>query len=294
MAGTARNQSDVDREVNAKDSWLELARYFGLIACCAFSSTLAGQLLLGRGSSDVIRWLCKCLLVMASVCGVTTYFLRRAGERWDNYGVEWSAKVVAKVAWGIVGGLLVAWGWAEVVRLQTPFRLEINPSPNVLRVIFGVIAAFAIGIGEEVGYRSYGMEQARRASGLVGALLIPTSIFVLAHVIGGVPWQAGLLVVGTCSLLYGVLMIATRSLPLVAAFHIANNLFQDAVLRTSADSLWQAHFQNLNQAQRSALHIWWSIALVNVATIGAVTVWRKKQAQRIRRAHPPSRHEDVL
>lgn len=212
---------------------------------------------------------------MGTVSAVTTYFIRRAGETWDRYGVQWSAKAARKAAVGIIGGVLTGCAWTALVWFQAPFHLEINPNRNVVHVIFGVVATFAIGIGEEVGYRSYAMKQAQRLSGVLGALLIPTSIFILAHLAGGMPWQAGLLVVGTCSLLYGVLMLATRSLPLVAAFHIGNNLVQDWILRTSNDSLWQVHFQDISAAEHSAFPIWAGIASVNLVIIAAIIVWKR-------------------
>lgn len=182
---------------------------------------------------------------------------------------------------GMIGGLVLGCAWAASVWLQAPFRMKSNPGVNAVHLIFAVIATFAIGIGiaEEAGYRSYGMEQARKAGGPGGALIIPTSIFVLAHIAGGVPWQAALLVVGTCSILYGALMMATRSLPLVAAFHIGNNLVQDWVLRASNDSLWQVHFQDISTAEHSSMRMWWGIASLNVAMI-ALIAWRRKTVEK--------------
>lgn len=256
-------------------AYWELTIYFAVIACCAFGSTFASQLVLGRGWSEASRWLVKCLLVMISVCAATSYFLGRNGESWNRFRVEWSSRAAASITLGLFCGVLTAIAWAALVWIQAPFRLERNPSVSMVQIIMSIVATFAIGIGEEVGYRSYGMEQARRAAGLAGALLIPTSIFVSMHFAGGMPLLAALLVVGSCSLLYGVLMIVTNSLPLVAAFHIGNNLVQDWILRPSPGSLWQVRFLDTDLARHSAMRIWCGIALINLSIIAAIA-WRSR------------------
>jgi membrane protease YdiL (CAAX protease family) len=264
------------REVSPKArASRELLLYFVLIACCAFASTFASQLLLGKAWSESARWLTKCLLVMLSVCALTSHFLRRQGEKWNQFGVEWSSRAATNTAVGVICGVVTAAAWAAVVWLHAPFHLERNPGASFMQIVSGIIATFAIGIGEEVGYRTYGMKLAGRAAGLAGALLIPTSIFLLMHLAGGMPWPAALLVVGSSSLLYGVLMLVTRSLPLVAAFHIGNNLVQDAILRPSANSLWQVHFHSIDSARHASMRIWLGIAIVNLSIL-AVIAWRSR------------------
>jgi len=75
--------------------------------------------------------------------------------------------------------------------------------------------------------------------------------------------------------MYGCLMLATRSLPFVAAFHIANNLGQDALLRTSTGSLWKPVFHT-EVATASQPAIWLGMMLLNLlVAAGAWLAWRR-------------------
>jgi len=183
-------------------------------------------------------------------------------------------------ALGLLGGVALATGWAAVVWFWAPYRLTPNPQLTAATFAMGTAATLAIGIAEEVGYRSYGMRRLHEGYGAAAAVLLPTAIFVLAHVAGGVPWLAGLTVIGTASVLYGCLMLATRSLALVAAFHIGNNLVQDAALRTSAGSLFVSSFADPERAQAAGPAIWSSMAALNLAVAFAVLAWHRSRTRK--------------
>jgi membrane protease YdiL (CAAX protease family) len=254
---------------------LSLFQYFTCMALCAFGSTLLSQLVVGPRHPD-LQWLLKCLLVMVSVSFVTARFLRNAGQRWSDYGVSPRPDVIRKVIAGLSSGCALALVWVGVVWCLAPFQWEHNDELAAWPFIGSVIATFAIGIAEEVGYRTFGTIQALRLSGVSGALLIPTAIFISAHVAGGMPWMAALLVVGSCSALYGILLLITRSLPLVAAFHVGNNLVQDAVLRTSRTSIAKLLYADPARAQQHSLQIWFGIAIVNLVLFAVLFALRKR------------------
>jgi membrane protease YdiL (CAAX protease family) len=89
------------------------------------------------------------------------------------------------------------------------------------------------------------------------------------------PWLAALCVVASCGLLYGTLMLATRSLPFVAAFHVANNLLQDAVLRPGEGSLFAPVFRGgVADATEHSPRIWLCMLALNVAVAALVWRWR--------------------
>lgn len=243
--------------------WLQVAMYFGLIAVCAFGSTFVSQVALGKGAGAQTQWLTKCLLVMLSVTLTTGYFLRRSGQCWRLYGVRRS-QFAADSATGLLTGLLLATVWGGVLWLNMHFRLEKNPGFSAISLLLASLATIGMGIGEEVGYRSYGFARLRSLGGAAAAVLLPTILFVGVHVAGGVPLLAGLLVVGSSSVLYGILMLTVRSLPFVAAFHIGNNLMQDTFFRTSSGSLFRPRFAAAPYVAPE-IRIWIGIALVNLA-----------------------------
>jgi membrane protease YdiL (CAAX protease family) len=88
-------------------------------------------------------------------------------------------------------------------------------------------------------------------------------------------WLPALLVVGSGGLMYASLMLATRSLPFVVAFHIANNLGQDALLRTSDASIWHPVLRQPESAASHSLEIWLGMAVLNLAVAGFA--WRHRR-----------------
>lgn len=259
------------KEMQQRPAWYVWV-YFALVALLAFGGTFLAIMLAGRDSDPSLTWLLKCGLVMVLVVVLTAIYLRRDRLFWSRYGVSAEPRALAQGLAGFAGGLLLALGWAGIVALWAPFHWQVNPMLRWDVLITATVASFAIGVAEEVGYRSYGMERLHHDYGATGAVLLPTIIFVAAHLAGGMAWLPGLLVIGSGSLLYGSLMLATRSLPLVTAFHIANNVAQDALLRTSEGSIWQPVFRDSTQAQSNGLPIWLTMAALNL--IVAAYAWR--------------------
>ncbi len=219
----------------------------------------------GTPFNPSLAWLLKCVLVMVSVVFLTTVYLRRDGLRWSRYGVSLASHALKRCALGLACGLALSLAWVVIVACWAPVSMAGQSALRWEAVVTGTLASFAMGIAEEVGYRSYGMERLRQDYGLIAALTIPTVIFVLAHKAGGVSWLPAVLVVGSSGLLYASLMSMTRSLPLVAGFHIANNVAQDALLRTSDGSLWMPVFRDVALAESHGPGIWTCMALLNVS-----------------------------
>ncbi|NID14514.1 CPBP family intramembrane glutamic endopeptidase [Luteibacter yeojuensis] len=250
-------------------SFFHIAGYFLLVALSAFGGSLATTLLVPVTAGPMVAWFAKCALVMCLVVALTWVYLRRGGSTWARYGL--TRRAWWQVPTGLAGGLLLALAWSIPIYLASPFHWTSNPGFSGTAFVLGTLASIGMGIAEEVGYRTYGMYFLLRSIGAVMAVLVPTAIFVGMHMAGGVPWLAALLVVGSASVMYGCLMLATRSLPFVAAFHIANNLGQDAWLRTSAGSLWQPVFRSDIPADSQPL-IWVGMMVLNALV--ACVAWR--------------------
>lgn len=246
--------------------------YFLAVAALAFGASFLVMLLTGRDTDPSVAWLLKCALVMVLVVSLTAFYMRRDRLHWSRYGVCAEPQVLLHCLGGFAGGLLLALGWAGVVAFWAPFHWQANPTMRADALVMGTLASFAIGMAEEVGYRSYGMERLRQDRGTASAVGLPTLIFAAAHVVGGMHWLPGLLVVASGGLLYACLMLATRSLPLVICFHVANNVGQDALLRTGEGSLWQPVFADPTQAQANSVPIWAGMCALNLLV--AVCAWR--------------------
>lgn len=251
--------------------------FYAAISAAAIVGTLGATILSGRNAEPGLAWLLKCCVVLVLVAGLTWLYMRKAGMTWARYGVRADRKVCRLAFAGLGSGLALAFVWAAIVWLWAPFGLGPNPTFSSRALVLGTLATLAIGVAEEIGYRSYGFECLERSFGAVAAVLLPSVVFTAMHMTGGMPLLAAICVVGSCSVLYGVLMLVTRSLPFVAAFHIANNLLQDALIRTGEGSLFAPAFRSPAGFTGQAERIWLCILVVNLTV--AFCIWRKRHSQ---------------
>jgi membrane protease YdiL (CAAX protease family) len=229
----------------------------------------------GRNPDPASAWLLKCVTILFLVVGLTWACMKRSGITWKRYGVSAERNAYRLVLIGLASGIVVAGVWAGIVWFWAPYVLAANPTLSLRALLLGTLATLAIGVAEEVGYRTYGLDRLEANFGPLTAVLLPSILFAAMHMTGGLPWLAALCVVGSSSVMYGSLMLATRSLPLVAAFHIANNLLQDAVIRTGEGSLFAPSFRAAAGMENQMTRIWLCILAVNVAM--TVVIWRKRR-----------------
>lgn len=251
--------------------------FYGVISLAAVAGTICAAILAGRHTDPAMQWLLKCALVCVLVLGVTWAWMRRQGIGWARYGVAAGRRTGRRVLLGFIGGLALAGVWAAIVWLWAPYDLGLNPAFSPRVFMLGTLATLLIGIAEEVGYRSYGLDALERAFGPATAVVLPSLLFAAMHTTGGMPWLAAACVVGSSSVLYGTLMLVTRSLPAVAAFHIANNLLQDALIRTGPGSWWVPSFRAHAADAAPWASIWLCIMAVNLAVAGVL--WRRRRAR---------------
>jgi membrane protease YdiL (CAAX protease family) len=262
-----------------KASALRIIIYFILIAACAFGGAFFASLLTPRGMAGAYAWLIKATAVMLLVLALTNAFLRRDSLAWSDFGAT-ACGLPAAIGWGVAWGALLAGAWLAAVWFLTPFGLEVNTHVLLPHFVAACGATVAMGIAEEVGYRSYGLRALRERGGYWTAALLPTAIFISAHVAGGVPWLAGVLVVGSASVLFAVVMLETNKLPLVVALHATTNFIQDNLLRTSPDSsLFQATFPS-KIAENEHIYAWIALALINALATLAVIGWSRRRVER--------------
>jgi membrane protease YdiL (CAAX protease family) len=259
-----------------RDPRISALLFYAAVSVAAIAGTIAASILSGRHPDPAWAWLLKCIVIFALIVGLTALCLRRAGTGWKRYGVFADRSVFAKALAGLAAGLALACIWAVIVWLWEPYELSPNPEFSLRAFAFGTLATVLIGVAEEVGYRTYGLELLETAFGPAAAVLLPSLLFAAMHTTGGMPWLAAICVVGSCSVLYGTLMLATRSLPLVAAFHVANNLLQDAVIRTGDGSVFKPTFDAPPGHIPQTANIWLSMMAVNLVVAGLV--WRKRRS----------------
>lgn len=260
--------------MNKRRARVSALLFYVAVSIAAIAGTIAAAILAGRKPDPAWAWFLKCAVIFALVVGLTWICMRREGMGWRRYGFSADARVYRRVFMGFAGGIALAGLWAVIVWFWAPYELHPNPVLSLRALMLGTLATLLVGVAEEVGYRSYGLESLERGFGPATAVLLPSVLFAAMHTTGGMPWLAAICVVGSCSVLYGTLMLATRSLPFVAAFHIANNLLQDAVIRTGEGSLFAPSFDAPAGSPAQSANIWLCILAVNLAV--AWFIWRKR------------------
>lgn len=248
--------------------------FYVALSVTAIVGTIGAAILAGRKPDPAWAWLLKCLVIFVLVVGLTWIFMKKEAIGWRRYGISTDANTYRLALLGFLGGIALACIWAAVVWFWTPYELNPNPAFSSRALILGTLATLLLGIAEEVGYRTYGLETLERGFGPATAVLLPSILFAAMHTTGGMPVLAAICVVGSCSVLYGTLMLATRSLPLVAAFHIANNLLQDIAIRTSDGSLFTPTFHASGGHPGQSTNVWLCVMAVNLAV--AYVIWRKR------------------
>lgn len=214
---------------------------------------------------------------MTLVVAITHFFLRRSNFGWSSFGVgdagRWRAALL-----GLVGGTLLAAGWLAIIAWFSPFELSWNGGWTAAHLVAASIGTVAMGIAEEVGYRTFGLFELRRVAGYGVAVAVSTVIFIASHIAGGVPWQAALLVVGSASILFCILMLETRSLPLVVALHVTTNLVQDNTVRGTDDASLLTVSVASSPAAGVDLHLWTAIGALNLLVAAGMLARRLRRA----------------
>src|SRR3569623_13300 len=263
-----------------RPTWYVLL-YFALVAGSAFAGALCGGVLTTRDINPALANLIRCAVVVAGVVAVTHVFVHRDGLTWARYGVQSSNRVTARVFVGVSSGGLLVLAWAACVAVWAPFSWLPNDRFRWDAFVAVSLASVFMGVAEEVGYRSYRMDRLRSEHGVVAALLVPMAIFIGAHWVGGVPLVTAVLVVGSCAVLFGSLMLLTGSLLFVFAFHVANNWLQAALLRLGDGSVWRTAYVDAPSAPAAGVPIWACMAAINLAATGvALGLWRRRGHRR--------------
>lgn len=279
----ATNAAEVKPQVLRDVSALRVGVYFILITACAFGGAFIASLATSREMAASYAWLIQATAVMLLVLAVTSAFMRRDLLTWSDFGVA-PLRLLAAIPRGVASGALLGGAWFAAVRAITPVELVVNVHVLTTHFAAASVATLAMGIAEEVGYRSYGLHVLRSRFGYWSAAVVPTAIFIAAHVVGGAPWPAGVLVVGSASMLFAVVMLETGNLPLVVALHATTNLIQDNLLRTSPDSsLFRATFTG-KVADSDSMLVWITLALINTLAMIAVIGWSRLKSAGARRS----------
>lgn len=193
-----------------------------------------------RGSPAWVVVLVPAFLLAMATALLNALFLRRDGETLGTIGFDAPLRRIPEAAVAFAAGCALVAGWAAILWLVAAPRWHPyegwEGQGAVLRVGFCVFNNSA----EELVYRGYLLRALARRFGAAVAVVSTSLLFAVVHVQAGVPPASAATVVFTSAVLFGVMVLRWRSLPLVIGFHVATNFAQEVLgLRVSPLTVWR-------------------------------------------------------
>jgi len=178
-------------------------------------------------------------------------------------------------------GVVALWALALFVIVSPQWRPHdgFNAASGVSRIAFCLFN----NAGEELAYRGYLLRKLVQRFGSTTAVVSTAALFALLHMQAGVPWPSAVAVIFTSGVLFAVLLLRWRSLPLVIGFHVATNVGQELIgLRVTGLTVVRPVFgTGMSSAEQiSALAV---AALINLL-LAALVAARQPQVETDTRA----------
>ena len=218
------------------------------------------------------------LILAVALAALNKAFFRSEGESLATIGFDnpWRRLGQFGAAFLAGCGVVALWTIALLATLHPRWRLNdgFNGPGALARIAFCLFN----NAGEELAYRAYLLKQLAQRFGATTAVLATSALFALLHVQAGVPWLSAATVVFTSGVLFAVLLLRWKSLPLVIGFHVATNVAQECIgLRVTGLSFVRPAFDSsLSPLRQTSALV--AVAVINVAI--ATTLVRTLRAPR--------------
>jgi membrane protease YdiL (CAAX protease family) len=169
-------------------------------------------------------------VLLAIALGATLLFLW-----WDEaspsiLGLDLSWKRPVQLVAGFVGGALMIAIVAVLLHLVLPFQWVFNPAFFLPLALVGLLWAFVTAGTEELVFRGYAFERLIESIGHWPAQLAVALLYSAYHIVNGWSWRVALSATVVGSLLYGLIYVRWRSVPLTVGAHAAIISVRDLVL----------------------------------------------------------------
>jgi membrane protease YdiL (CAAX protease family) len=220
---------------------------------------------LPRDSRGTFLGVLPALILALGVFTLNAVFFWWDGSSVRSLGAGGIRRELSRLGVGFLGGSALVMGWLLIVAAVTRSQWQLNPDFRLGSVVPIVAFCFFNNAAEELAYRGYLLVRLQQLFGSPPAILGTSAVFALSHVQAGVPWSGAVGVVFTCGIIFAVIFLRWRSLPMALGFHVATNVLQELFgLRLSAMSLIKPDVTEAVAAKQS-LTILGLIAVLNVA-----------------------------
>lgn len=193
-----------------------------------------------RGSPFELGVIIPALFIAVAAAVLNQRFLRSDGESLAALGFDDPARRVGQFERAFLAGCALVLGWAAILWFILSPRWQVYDGFAAGGPVGRIVFCLFNNAGEELVYRGYLLVKLAQRFGSVVAVLSTSAVFALLHVQAGVPLGSAFTAVLTSGILFAVLFLRWRSLPLVIGFHMATNVMQELLgLRLSELSIVQ-------------------------------------------------------
>jgi membrane protease YdiL (CAAX protease family) len=235
----------------------------GVGVCVVVYLFLNGILL--RDSRGTILSILPALILALGVFVLNAVFFRWDGSSVSTLGAGGFRRELPRLGIGFLGGSALVLGWLLIIAVVTRSQWQMNGGFRPSSIVPIVAFSFLNNAAEELAYRGYLLVRLQQLFGSLPAVLGTSAVFALSHVQAGVPWPSAIGVVFTCGIIFAVIFLRWRSLPMALGFHVATNVLQELFgLRVSAMSIVKPDVTDAVTARQS-LTVLGLFAVLNIA-----------------------------
>jgi membrane protease YdiL (CAAX protease family) len=210
---------------------------------------------------------------------LTFLFARWQKMNLNETGIVPGNKTIPKFLLGILIGSALAGLQAMVVSSTGHIRIVPNNEIPVHIILTFLLLFFLLACREELAFHGFALRSLQSTSGMVVALAVTCSLFIIEHIIGGMGWWSAIWGSGIGALLFGMAALVSRGLALPIGIHFAWNAMQ-----------WVLGFKNKGGLYRTIIEKGYEAKLETVGSISYVVVmglaiivflfyWKKKRKQ---------------
>lgn len=113
-----------------------------------------------------------------------------------------------------------------IVSNTAAIHFSLSANTSVLSIISPLLLYFVVALREELVFRSYSLRNLANSIHPILALLFITTIFILEHIIAGIPWKMAIIGSGFGGILFGLSALKTKGLALQLGIHFSWNFAQ--------------------------------------------------------------------
>jgi membrane protease YdiL (CAAX protease family) len=216
--------SSNSKRLSVKKPWVTGIRVLLFCILCAIALIIASGLMkpfAGVWSQVIVGSISAIAAVV-----LTKLFVRWEGITMRDVGIVPHRKSVGKYLSGFGIGLFIAILQPALILCMGHFELAPAAVISPGRIIIFFLLFLALAIREEVAFRGYPLFSLSRVSKPWVAFLVTGIIFIIEHIVGGMPWLSAIVGVGAGSLLFGLAALRSRGLALPIGIHSAWNFGQ--------------------------------------------------------------------